>query len=93
MPARFLIKISVCVVFAATLVPVTLSSAQDKASETPTAKVPAASNDPTAAARNRMVQRHFIERGLKNPRVLEAFRTVPRHRFLPPKTQRAGLRR
>ena len=44
--------------------------------------------DPTAAARNRMVQRHLVERGIKNPRVLEAFRTVPRHRFLPPKTQR-----
>ena len=46
------------------------------------------SDDPTAAARNRMVQRHLVERGLKNPRVLDAFRTVPRHRFLPPKTQR-----
>src|SRR5947209_11338673 len=44
--------------------------------------------DPTAAARNRMVQRHLVERGIKNPRVLEAFRTVPRHRFLPPKTHR-----
>src|SRR5262245_33313530 len=45
-------------------------------------------SDPTAAARNRMVQRHLVERGIKNPRVLEAFRTVPRHRFLPPKTRR-----
>jgi protein-L-isoaspartate(D-aspartate) O-methyltransferase len=44
--------------------------------------------DPTAAARNRMVQRHLVERGLKNQRVLDAFRTVPRHRFLPPGTQR-----
>jgi protein-L-isoaspartate(D-aspartate) O-methyltransferase len=44
--------------------------------------------DPTAAARNRMVQRHLVERGIKNTRVLEAFRTVPRHRFLPPKTRR-----
>jgi protein-L-isoaspartate(D-aspartate) O-methyltransferase len=35
-----------------------------------------------------MVERHLAERGIKNPRVLEAFRTVPRHRFLPPKTQR-----
>ena len=33
-------------------------------------------------------QRHLVERGIKNPRVLEAFRTVPRHRFLPPKTRR-----
>ena len=35
-----------------------------------------------------MVQRHLVERGIKDPRVLEAFRTVPRHRFLPPETQR-----
>ncbi|MBX6314236.1 MAG: protein-L-isoaspartate(D-aspartate) O-methyltransferase, partial [Isosphaeraceae bacterium] len=40
--------------------------------------------DPYAAARNRMVQRHLVERGIKNPRVLDAFRTVPRHRFVPP---------
>jgi len=39
--------------------------------------------DPTAAPRNRMVQRHLVERGIKNPRVLDAFRTVPRHKFLP----------
>ncbi len=41
-----------------------------------------------AKARNRMVERHLVERGIKNKRVLDAFRTVPRHRFLPPKTQR-----
>jgi protein-L-isoaspartate(D-aspartate) O-methyltransferase len=35
-----------------------------------------------------MVQRHLVQRGLKNTRVLDAFRTVPRHRFLPPGTQR-----
>jgi protein-L-isoaspartate(D-aspartate) O-methyltransferase len=46
------------------------------------------SADPTAAARNRMVERHLAERGIKNPRVLDAFRTVPRHRFLPAKSQR-----
>ncbi len=45
-------------------------------------------SDPTAAARNRMVQRHLVEHGIKNPRVLEAFRTVPRHKFLPEKTRR-----
>ena len=44
--------------------------------------------DPFAPARNRMVERHLVERGIKNPRVLEAFRTVPRHRFLPPETRR-----
>lgn len=53
----------------------------------PTPKTADAS-DPTAAARKRMVQRHLVERGIKNPRVLEAFRTVPRHKFLPEKTRR-----
>ncbi len=44
--------------------------------------------DTRAAARNKMVQQHLVERGIKDPRVLEAFRTVPRHKFLPPDTQR-----
>src|SRR4051794_27436358 len=44
--------------------------------------------DPTAPARKRMVQRHLAERGIKDPRVLEAFRTVPRHKFLPADAQR-----
>ena len=44
--------------------------------------------DPTAAARARMVKLHLEERGIKDPRVLEAFRTVPRHRYLPPETRR-----
>ena len=52
-------------------------------------KAPATgAEDPTAAPRNRMVQLHLIERGIKDPRVLEAFRTVPRHRYLPPQSQR-----
>ena len=38
--------------------------------------------------RNRMVELHLVERGIKNKRVLDAFRTVPRHKFLPPGTQR-----
>ena len=41
--------------------------------------------DPFAAKRARMVQRHLIERGVKDERVLDAFRTVPRHEFIPPK--------
>ena len=44
--------------------------------------------DPLAAARRRMVERHLAERGIKDPRVLEAFRTVPQHRFVPPEVQR-----
>ena len=35
-----------------------------------------------------MVQQHLVERGIKDPKVLDAFRTVPRHKFLPPDTQR-----
>src|SRR5262245_36725981 len=49
---------------------------------------PKGGDDPFVAARKRMVQRHLEERGIKNPRVLEAFRTVPRHQFLPPETRR-----
>jgi protein-L-isoaspartate(D-aspartate) O-methyltransferase len=49
------------------------------------AKPPA---DPYAPARSRMVERHLVERGIKDPRVLDAFREVPRHRFLPPGSQR-----
>ena len=44
--------------------------------------------DPFVAARNRMIERHLVGRGIKDKRVLEAFRTVPRHRFLPPDTRR-----
>lgn len=49
---------------------------------------PAANEDPTARPRARMVQRHLVERGIKDPRVLDAFRTVPRHKFLAPGTDR-----
>jgi protein-L-isoaspartate(D-aspartate) O-methyltransferase len=35
-----------------------------------------------------MVQRHLVERGIKDPLVLDAFRTVPRHLFLPEGTRR-----
>ncbi|MDR3638244.1 MAG: protein-L-isoaspartate(D-aspartate) O-methyltransferase [Isosphaeraceae bacterium] len=44
--------------------------------------------DPYVAARKRMVKRHLEGRDIKNPRVLEAFRTVPRHLFLPQETRR-----
>jgi len=44
---------------------------------------PAKSEDRTQNARNRMVQRHLVERGIKDKRVLDAFRTVPRHLFIP----------
>jgi protein-L-isoaspartate(D-aspartate) O-methyltransferase len=44
--------------------------------------------DPDVRLRYRMVERHLAERGIKNKRVLDAFRTVPRHKFLPEGTQR-----
>src|SRR3954454_17138793 len=68
----------------ATLVLVLLvaSACPGRAAEPPPA------TDPTAPARKRMVQRHLAERGIKDPRVLDAFRTVPRHKFLPEGTRR-----
>jgi protein-L-isoaspartate(D-aspartate) O-methyltransferase len=88
MRARFVMQVSVRLAVASAIVAVTHARAQDKVSGTAPAKAESSKDDPTAAARNHMVRRHLIERGLKNPRVLEAFRTVPRHRFLPPETQR-----
>jgi protein-L-isoaspartate(D-aspartate) O-methyltransferase len=45
--------------------------------------------DLTARPRNRMVKRHLEDRGIKNRRVLDAFRTVPRHLFIAdPKARR-----
>lgn len=49
---------------------------------------PAAGEDVFEAARNRMVDRHLEERGIKDPRVLKAFRTVPRHLFVPSEYRR-----
>ena len=47
-----------------------------------------AADDPYVAARARMVERHLAERGIEDQRVLEAFRTVPRHLFVPEGYQR-----
>lgn len=41
-----------------------------------------AKSDPLARARDRMVERHLAERGIKDERVLNAFRKVPRHLLL-----------
>jgi len=40
--------------------------------------------DPLAAAREQMVQRQLAARGVRDPRVLEAMRKVPRHELVPP---------
>jgi protein-L-isoaspartate(D-aspartate) O-methyltransferase len=63
---------------------------KDHASATAKDKETPESEDPFARLRNRMVERHLVGRGIKNPRVLEVFRTVPRHKFLPRQSQRRG---
>jgi protein-L-isoaspartate(D-aspartate) O-methyltransferase len=88
MPSRSLIQLGLCVAAASIFVAVTHALAQDSAPVGIPTKNGNSKDDPRAPARNRMVQRHLVERGLKNQRVLDAFRTVPRHRFLPPETQR-----
>jgi protein-L-isoaspartate(D-aspartate) O-methyltransferase len=40
--------------------------------------------DPSEKKRNDMVDRQILSRGVKDPRVLEAMRKVPRHLFVPP---------
>lgn len=40
-----------------------------------------------SAERERMVERQIRARGVRDPRVLEAMRAVPRHRFVPPPLQ------
>jgi protein-L-isoaspartate(D-aspartate) O-methyltransferase len=69
---------------------------QDAAAAKDKDQAPAVSDENSESAdrftrlRNRMVERYLVGRGIKNPRVLEAFRTVPRHKFLPPPAQRRG---
>ena len=40
--------------------------------------------DDQAPARRRMVEEQLVQRGIRDPRVLEAMATVPRHRFVDP---------
>jgi protein-L-isoaspartate(D-aspartate) O-methyltransferase len=68
--------------------PIAFTQAQDQDDEKPKKAEASALADQFAARRNRMVDRHLAERGIKNKRVLDAFRTVPRHKFLPPGTRR-----
>jgi protein-L-isoaspartate(D-aspartate) O-methyltransferase len=42
--------------------------------------------------RNDMVRMQIARRGVRDPRVLEAMRTVPRHRFVPPHLRGAAYR-
>ncbi len=74
-----------CVFFFLTVAVTSISLAQGSQAEPEDqAKVKAkAEEDRLASVRARMVQRHLAEREIENERVLEAFRAVPRHRFVP----------
>jgi protein-L-isoaspartate(D-aspartate) O-methyltransferase len=88
MTQHFLVRLAITPLFGCGLFLFFHSALDARANGSAQAKNDASTDDPTAPARLRMVERHLVERGIKNPRVLDAFRTVPRHRFLAPKTQR-----
>jgi len=46
-----------------------------------------AESQQTRAAREGMIQDQIMARGIRDPRVLEALRRIPRHRFVPPEMQ------
>ncbi len=54
--------------------------------------VSGAGPDPYRQKRLEMVRRQIEARGVKDPRVLEAMRQVPRHRFVPPRLARLAYR-
>ena len=60
-----------------------LAAAGARADDAPQTKAGGKADDPFAAARNRMVDRDLVGNGIKDPRVLQAFRTVPRHLYVP----------
>lgn len=45
-----------------------------------------------SALQEMMIREQIARRGLKDPRLLEAFRRVPRHRFVPPDLRRDAYR-
>jgi len=48
--------------------------------------------DPWADQRERMVREQILQRGIRDPRVLEAMRKVPRHLFVPPELRDRAYR-
>ena len=54
------------------------------------ADAPPADGEREAAAREAMVREQLQARGIQDPRVLEAMRTVPRHRFVPAAHRRSS---
>ena len=64
------------------------AGAQDESAGKPKKADAGNSEERWTQLRKKMVERYLVERGIKNERVLDAFRTVPRHKFMPPGTQR-----
>ena len=71
------------------LFPHTLPAPLVGRSETGQERSPAPSSESpeTREARERMVEEQILGRGVREPRVLEALRKVPRHRFVPAELQ------
>jgi protein-L-isoaspartate(D-aspartate) O-methyltransferase len=67
------------------LAPLALAASAVVAADTP--RLQNRSPDGFAQARAAMVRDHIERRGVTDPRVLHAMRTVPRHRFVPPTLQ------
>ena len=55
--------------------------------EKPQPSVESLDSPATRGARQRMVEEQISARGVRDPRVLEALRQIPRHRFVPPDFQ------
>ena len=53
---------------------------------------PAPEDEDMAAKRERMVDQDIAARGVRDPRVLQAMRSVPRHRFVDPRRARDAYR-
>ena len=71
------------------LFPHTLASTPEGRAETGEEcfRADSAESPETREARERMVQVQILARGIRDPRVLEALRKVPRHRFVPAEMQ------
>jgi protein-L-isoaspartate(D-aspartate) O-methyltransferase len=69
-------------VFAAATAAASLVAAGCRAPEPGKAAVTPAPEPPDATARAKMVETQIVARGVRNPRVLDAMRAVPRHLFV-----------
>ena len=68
--------------FAAATAAASLAAGGCRAPEPGKAAVTPAPEQPDAAARAKMVETQIVARGVRNPRVLDAMRAVPRHLFV-----------